>query len=46
MRAIHWAAGAAAAALICGAGGPSRAGDIAEAPDSPTVGIGMICGKK
>ena len=43
MRALHLAAGAALAALICGAGGPSNAHDGLVQPEGPAVGVGMIC---
>ncbi len=47
MRAIHLAAGAAAIALICGAGGISRADngppDGTMPSNAPSVGVGMIC---
>ncbi len=43
MHAIQLAAGAALAALICGAGGQSQAHDGIVGPDAPAVGVGMIC---
>jgi hypothetical protein len=43
MRAIHLAAGAALAALICGAGGQSKAHEGILQPEAPAVGVGMIC---
>lgn len=43
MRAIHLAVGTAAALLLCGAAGQSRAGEIITSFEEPSVGIGMIC---
>jgi hypothetical protein len=42
MRALHLAVRAAVVALVCGAQSQGKA-DVIPSPESPSIGVGMIC---